>query len=59
MEAKLAAYRIRKRKEAMVESVKSSVKGVFAWGGSNTETIVQSASSSSPPAYVNLEVRLY
>ncbi|XP_046427476.1 SAYSvFN domain-containing protein 1 [Neodiprion fabricii] len=54
MEAKLAAYRVRKRKQAMVESMKNSVKGVLTWGSNTSNT---SASSSPPPAYVELEDR--
>ncbi|XP_015113126.1 SAYSvFN domain-containing protein 1 [Diachasma alloeum] len=31
MEAKLEAYRTRKRREAMVEKAKNSIKGVLSW----------------------------
>lgn len=31
MEAKLEAYRTKKRREAMVEKAKHSIKGVLSW----------------------------
>ncbi|XP_012255157.2 SAYSvFN domain-containing protein 1 [Athalia rosae] len=53
MEAKLTAYRDRKRRRAMVESMKNSVRGVLTWGKTDTTVITE----TPPPAYVELEDR--
>lgn len=39
MKARLEAYRRKKHKEEMIESLKSSIKGVLPWNGNSDVTL--------------------